>query len=146
MNMEFTLELKKKCAFFWLRGIRNARIDKCCAKCFIGDKFNAVYEETRFKSDVVVKLDISPDSGVKAYYLCGLSNGFKYEDNTHVVFVPCDGQTVEIENDKIKLKITNAREIHFQDYKPNPEGEFTDEQRHCRNWIFANYLLDGMPL
>ena len=36
--------------------------------------------------------------------------------------------------------------IDFQSYQPHPEGEFTEEQRTCRNWIFANYLLDGMPL
>lgn len=146
MIMKFSLEVKKKCSFFWLRAIRNARIDKCCAKCFIGDKFDEVYEKTRFKETALVELDVTPDERVKAYYLCGLSNGFKYDDNTHVVFVPCEGQSVSIENDKIKLMITNAREIHFQDYKPNPEGEFTEEQRTCRNWIFANYLLDGMPL
>ena len=58
-----------------------------------------------------------------------------------------DGQfDVWIENDRIRLVITDARQIDFEGYKPNPEGEFTEEQRACRNWIFANYLLDGMPL
>ena len=103
--MRVTLDIKQKCSFFWLRGIRRARIDKC-----------------------------------------GLSRGFKYEDNTHVAFVPCAGQNIEIENDRIRLVITDARQIDFQSYKPNPAGEYTDEQRTCRNWIFANYLLDGMPL
>ena len=138
--MKVSLEIKKRCSFFWLRAIRNARIDKCCAECFIGDKLNEVYEKTRFKDKATVELDIPLDESVKAYYLCGLSRGFRYDDNTHVAFVPCK------ENDKIKLVITDARQIDFQSYKPNPEGEFTHEQRTCRNWIFANYLLDGMPL
>lgn len=144
--MRVSLEIKQRCSFFWLRAIRSARIDKCCAECFIGDKFNEVYEKTRFKDKALVELDITPDSRVKAYYLCGLSKGFKYENNTHVAFVPCEGQTIEIDNNKIRLVITDARQINFQKYKPNPEGEFTHEQRTCRNWIFANYLLDGMPL
>lgn len=144
--MKLTLEIKKSTSFFWLRGIRSARIDQCCAKCFIGYKFDEVYEQTRFKDKALVELNIEPDSSVKAYYLCGLSRGFKYDNNTHVAFVPCEGENVSIENDRIKLFIENAREIHFQDYQPNPEGEYTVEQRHCRNWIFANYLLDGMPL
>ena len=144
--MKLTLEIKQKCNFFWLRGIHNVRIDKCCAKCFIGDKFNYVYEQTLYKDKALVELDIVPDKKVKAYYLCGLSRGWVYENNTHVAFVPCDGETISIENDRIKLTITDAREIHFQDYKPNPVGEFTDEQRSCRNWIFANYIRDGMPL
>jgi hypothetical protein len=144
--MRLTLDVKQKCAFFWLRAIRDARIDKCCAKCFIGERFANVYKATRYKEKAHVKVEIKPDNRVKAYYLCGLSNGMKYENNTHIAFVPCEGQSVRIENDKIHLEITNAREIRFQEYKPNPEGEFTQEQRKCRNWIFANYLLDGMPL
>ena len=144
--MKLTLEIKEKCSFFWLRGIRNARIDKCCAKCFIGDAFHEVYEQTHFKDKALVSLDIEPDSRVKAYYLCGLSRGFKYEDNTHVAFVPEPGQSIVVDNERIHLEITDAREIHFQDYTPHPEGEYTEEQRTCRNWIFANYLLDGMPL
>lgn len=144
--MKMTLEIKQRCNFFWLRAIRNARIDKCCAKCFIGDAFHEVFEGTRYKDKALVELDIEPDSRVKAYYLCGLSRGFRYEDNTHVAFVPCEGQNIEIDNDKIHLTITNARQINFQGYQPNPVGEYTEEQRTCRNWIFANYLLDGMPL
>lgn len=144
--MRLTLEIKKKCSFFWLRGIYNARIDRCCAKCFTADTFHEVYEGTRYKEKALVELDIVPDTKVKAYYLCGLSKGFRYDDNTHVAFVPCEGQNIEIENDRIRLVITDARRIDFESYQPNPVGEFTHEQRTCRNWIFANYLLDGMPL
>ena len=28
--MRVSLDIKKKCAFFWLRAIRSSRIDKCC--------------------------------------------------------------------------------------------------------------------
>lgn len=144
--MRISLTIKTKCSFFWLRAIRRVRIDKCCAQCFIGDKFNEVYEKTYYKDSALVELDVTPDSQVKAYYLCGLSRGMKYENNTHVAFVPCPNQTVVVDNDQIHLEITEARRINFQDYVPNPEGEYTQEQRSCRNWIFANYLLDGMPL
>ena len=144
--MRVTLKIKKKCSFFWLRGIRSVRIDKCCAKCFIGTVYPEIYEGTKYKDKALVELELKPDTHIKAYYLCGLSRGFKYEDNTHVAFVPCEGQNIEIENDKIRLVVTDARQINFQSYQPHPEGEFTHEQRTCRNWIFANYLLDGMPL
>ena len=78
--MKVSLEIKKRCSFFWLRAIRNARIDKCCAECFIGDKLNEVYEKTRFKDKATVELDIPLDESVKAYYLCGLSRGFRYDE------------------------------------------------------------------
>lgn len=144
--MKLTLEVKQKCSFFWLRAIRRVRIDKCCAQCFIGDAFHEVYENTHFKEKALVSLDITPDERVKAYYLCGLSRGMVYNNNTHVAFVPCEGSNITIDNDKINLIITDAREIEFQNYVPHPDGEFTREQRICRNWIFANYILDGMPL
>lgn len=145
--MKLTLEIKQKCSFFWLRGIKRVRIDKCCAKCFMGDVFSEVYEQTKYRDKALVNLDIEPDDEVKAYYLCGLSRGFKYEDNTHVAFVPEEGSVIQVDNGRIRLEITDAREIHFQEgYTPNPEGEYTEEQRTCRNWIFANYLKDGMPL
>ena len=75
-----------------------------------------------------------------------MSNGFVWELNTHVAFVPDSNSEIHIENDRIKLDITNARRIQFWDYVPNPSGIYTKEQRTCRNWIFANYLKDGMPL
>ncbi len=144
--MNLSLEIKQKCSFFWLRGIHKARIDRCCVKCFIGDVYREVYEGTRYREKALVELDVTPNVHTKAYYLCGLSRGFKYENNTHVAFVPCEGQIVEVDNDRIHLIITNARRIDFENYQPDPEGDFTQEQRNCRNWIFANYLLDGMPL
>lgn len=144
--MKLTLQVKEKCSFFWLRGIRRVRNDLCCAKCFIGEAYNEVYEATKYKGDVFIEKDIEQDSTIKAYYLCGLSIGFKYDKNTHIAFVPCIGQNIEVANDRVHIIITDARRIEFENYKPVPVGDFTQEQRLCRNWIFANYLLDGQPL
>lgn len=144
--MHLRLEIKKKCNFFWLRDIRNVDISQCCAKCFIGDKDNRVYYGTLHKSKAVVELDVIQNRLAKAYYLCGLSDGFVWNLNTHIAFVPDSNSEINIDNDRIKLTITNARRVNFWDYVPTPPGTFTEGQRTCRNWIFANYLKDGMPL
>lgn len=144
--MHLRLEILKKCNFFWLRTIRGVDISQCCAKCFIGDKDNRVYYGTLHKSQTVVDIDVKQDPTAKAYYLCGLSEGFVWEMNTHVAFVPDSNSEILIENDRFKLHITNARRIHFWDYVPDPPGEYSKQQRKCRNWIFANYIKDGMPL
>ena len=144
--MKLTLDIKEPCNFFWLRGIRRARIDQCCAKCFIGDAFHEIYEQTHFAKKAHVEFEIPADATIRAYYLCGLSRGFVYANNTHVAFNPSPGDRIIKDTSLIHLEITDAREIQFQDYVPHPTGEYTDEQRSCRNWIFANYLLDGMPL
>lgn len=145
-GMKVELTIKKKCNFFWLMGIRKARIDKCCAQCFTGENYNDVYKQSRSKSEASISIEIGPDRRIKAFYLCGISEGSIYENNTHIAFVPEEGSYFSIENERAKIVISNAREIHFQAYKPNPSGEFTEEQRKCRNWIFANYLLDDQPL
>lgn len=144
--MHMRLEIRKKCNFFWLRAIRDVDISQCCAKCFIGAKDNRVYYGTLHKSKALVDIDIQQYPATKAYYLCGLSDGFEWAQNTHVAFVPDANSEIHIDNEKIKLDITNARRIHFWDYHPHPKGNFTQQQRTCRNWIFANYLKDGMPL
>lgn len=144
--MRLHLELKKKCTLFWLKDIRNVDITQCCAKCFIGVYDPNFWEATHNKSEGVVDVIVKQHSDAKAYYLCGLSDRCVWKLNTHVAFVPDPNSEIHIDNDRIKLDITNARRINFWDYKPNPKGNFTERQRTCRNWIFANYIKDGMPL
>lgn len=144
--MHLHLEILKKCNFFWLRDIRDVDINACCAKCFIGEKDNRVYYGTLNKSEAVVDIIVKQHPLVKAYYLCGLSDGYVWELNTHIAFVPDSDSEIHVENDRIKLDISNARRIHFWDYVPNPPGHYSARQRSCRNWIFANYIKDGMPL
>ncbi len=141
--MHLTLKVKRYHEFFWLRDIRQVNIYTCCAKCFIGGKDNRVYYGTLHKPYAYIDIDVNEHPKAVAYYLCGLSAGYDWYQNTHVAFVPSTGDTVEIDNHNIWLKITDAKEIHFQDYKPDPPGFFTPKQRTCRNWIFANYINDG---
>lgn len=141
--MHLTLKVKRYHEFFWLRDVRSVTIYKCCAECLIGQRDNRVYYGTLHKPTALIDIDVHTSPKAVAYYLCGLSAGYNWYQNTHVAFVPAPGETIEIDNANIHLKITDAREIHFQNYKPNPEGVFTKRQRSCRNWIFANYILDG---
>ena len=145
--MTMKLHIHQQSQFYWLRKIRAVNIYQCCAKCFLGAKENVVYNATHgAKYPVYIELDIAPNPKWVAYYLCGLSAGFKYENNTHVAFVHAPGETLKRESDQMKVEISNARLIDFEHigYVPNPQGEFTHEQRTCRNWIFANYLKDRM--
>ena len=142
--MHLTLRVKQYHEFFWLRDIRQVNIYACCAKCFIGGEDNRVYYGTLHKPQAFIDIDINEHPKAVAYYLCGLSAGYNWYQNTHVAFVPNIGEKVEINNHNIHLEITDAKEIHFQGYTPNPPGIFTQKQRTCRNWIFANYINDGM--
>jgi hypothetical protein len=144
--MQLRLEVKRYHEFFWLRDIRGVNIHECCAKCFLGGKDNRVYYGTLNKPYALIDIEVNEHPKAKAYYLCGLSAGFNWYENTHVAFVPAPGETVVVDNANIGLTITDAKRIDFSDYIPNPQGWFTNKQRTCRNWIFANYLNDNMPL
>lgn len=142
--MHLTLEVKRYHEFFWLRDIRGVDISKCCAECFLGGKDDRVYYGTLHKPTALIDIDVIEHPKAVAYYLCGLSAGFNYWQNTHIAFVPAPGETVFVDNHNIRVTITDARRIEFADYKPNPPGFYTRRQRTCRNWIFANYINDGM--
>ena len=142
--MQLTLEVKRYHEFFWLRDIEDVNIQQCCAKCFIGWRDNRVYWGTLRQSHALIDIKVRERKKALAYYLCGLSQGYNWYQNTHVAFIPAPGETVFIDNANIRLKITDARRINFEGYRPNPPGFYTRRQRTCRNWIFANYIKDGM--
>lgn len=142
--MHLRLEIKCYHEFFWLRSIRAVNIYRCCAECFIGQRDNRVYYGTLHKTRAIIDIEVKNDPKAAAYYLCGLSAGYNWYENTHIAFVPAQGEIIEIDNKKIHLTITDARRIEFENYKPEPYGFFTQRQRTCRNWIFANYINDGM--
>ena len=144
--MHLRLEIRKRCEFFWLKYIQSVDITQCCAKCFNGPFDNRFWGKTTGVSKALLEFDVTPPPGTLACYLCGLSDGYVWRLNTHVAFVQDPDSEIHIDSDRIRLDITNARRINFWDYKPNPTGIFTKRQRTCRNWIFANYIKDGMPL
>lgn len=136
--MTLTLDLKRGCSYFWLSGVRNARTDRHGSRCLIGDRIHEVYEQTHHKSKAHIELEIPSIPRAKAYYLCGEK---PHSEGAHVAFAPCENESILIDNKWFRLTITNAHQIDFAGYQPRTEGELAD-----RPWVFANYLLDGMPL
>ena len=146
-NMKISLDIKAPSEFFWVREIRAVDIGQCCAKCFIGDSDTRMYHGTKHRQTPrFIELDIAPEERYIAYYLCGLAKNYQYQNNTHVAFVHALDETLHVVTEQIDVTITNARRIDFEGegYTPNPEGEYTERQRTCRNWIFANYLRERM--
>jgi hypothetical protein len=144
--MRMSLDIKKPSEFFWVRKIRGVDISKCCAECFIGESDTRLYHGTvKNQTPRKIDLDIEPNKNYIAYYLCGLSKGYKYNFNTHVAFIYRPGETLRVKSPQINLEIINAHRVDFQNmkYTPNPLGYFSKRQQICRNWIFANFIRDG---
>ena len=139
------LDIKRPSEFFWLAKIRGVNISKCCKQCFYGESESRLYYETIGRqTPKVIELNVMPHKNYVAYYLCGLSKGYNHRLNTHLAFICFPGENLHYETSQVDVVITNARRVEFEQYIPNPLGYFTNEQRKCRNWIFANYLRDGM--
>ena len=70
---------------------------------------------------------IAENPHIKASYFCG--------EKLYDKSISCN------DNKRFRLTISNARQIDFAGYQPRAKGELAD-----RPWVFANYLLDRMPL
>lgn len=124
----------------WLRYVYGVNLNTHCMNSLLGhnDKRvrgylrclpqNMVLEESRF------------------YYLCGVDIDFNWNKNLHIAFVRSLGQTIEIDNEFVRIKINNARRITITDSYINwnlPQARnrlFST----CRNWQFAN-MLASLP-
>lgn len=131
--MMLSLKTKRQNKCFHLRGVKHIRENRQGIMRLEGIRFHDIYEKTRFKDYAYVELEIPHDDSVKAYYLCGVSKGSEYHENLGVAFVPCSGHCVCIDNEKVSLKITDAREIGFNSCDPIIH-------------IFARYVENGMSL
>ena len=131
MKLKLTTKNQNKC--FHLRGVQNVRSNLKGIACLEGIRFHDVYKKTRFTDNANVEIEIPRDDRVKAYYLCGISKGTKYHENMGIAFVPCDGQNVHINNAKIHLEVTDAREIRFKSNEPISH-------------VFGRHVKAGMPI
>ena len=94
--MHLKLYVKRYHEFFWLRDIEAVNIYECCAKCFIGGRDSRVYYGTLRKNTAMIDIEVKENPKAEAYYLCGLSQGYNWYENTHVAFIPAPGEKVLI--------------------------------------------------
>lgn len=129
--MKIRLMTKKRTKCFHLCGVRDVRLNKQGLQCLVGNRLHDVYNKTHFKDKAKVELEISPDSRVKAYYLCSISKGARYEEYAGIAFTPYDGQNISIDTERFQLEIIGARQINFQESKSSNEP---------LSQVFAHYL------
>lgn len=129
-------ELRGRYKILWLRYIYGVDLNTHCMKCLLGHNDKRVRGYMR----ILPKNMILEES--RFYYLCGVDENFNWYKNLHIAFVRSVGRTIEIDNEFIKIRINNARQI-FIDTKyinwnlPNAHNRLFNT---CRNWQFANML------
>lgn len=128
-------ELKGVYKILWLRYIYGVDLSQHCMKCLLGHNDKRVRGYMRTLRGL--KLEES-----RYYYLCGVDEYWRWNKNLHLAFIPSYGSVIEIDNEFIKCKIHNAKQLPITpDYIDWSLPQAKNKLFHtCRNWQFANML------
>lgn len=121
-------------AYLWLKEVKGVDLTHHCANCLVGEYDNRIKQSIKNASDLELNNSI--------YYLCGVARPFNWNDNFHLAFEPCDGETLIYSDRGIQIEIENAISLPISDsfIDPyHPKAKFKT-YRTCRNWQFSHYL------
>lgn len=126
------IKVENEFKYLWLKTVEDVDLSVHCARCLKG-KY-----DSRIRPFKGILEDLELDD--KIYYLCGVSQPYKWSDNFHLAFVPSEGNVVDVNEHGIHIIIENAERINISpDYidSKNPKShEYA--YKTCRNWQFAN--------
>lgn len=132
------IEVIAKFRYLWLKYVDSVNLDVHCAKCLVGE-----YSQ-KIKNTTKNEFDISLDEQIpKYYYLCGVSQPYKWENNFHLPFKFSQGKVLSVVEKGISIRIYNAERILFNTLpmiKKSHPNISKKEFHSCRNWIFANMI------
>lgn len=130
------IELKSKVPvkFSWLKYVSKANLSEHCAHSLVGEY------ETRWKrygDPVACKHELQD---ARYYYLCCVTQDYK--TNIHVAWRRKDGSILSIDNDLVKIVVTDAEQVPitprhiYKNLTQAQDWHFCT----CRNWWFANMI------
>ena len=129
------MHVKDSFKYLWLKGVNDVDLTNHCARSLIGKYSEVVRNNLLDLYDTAIDVPKS-----KAYYLCGVTQPFRYKDNFHLAFKEVEGAILKVERNGISIEIENAEEITFSmddiDWQL-PQSELK-QYSTCRNWQFAN--------
>ncbi|MCB2228728.1 MAG: hypothetical protein KQH53_18780 [Desulfarculaceae bacterium] len=128
--------------YMWLKYIQGVDLDQHCSSGLLGP----------FSEKVGPTMGANPKAALNeaealAYYLCGVTLPYRWADNFHLAFVYDPESEIDIERHGIKVRILGAREVPI--HEVDPERCLAKHHLHkkayatCRNWQFANMLVNG---
>ena len=129
------LDIKQKYFYVWLKYVNGFDLTEHCAKCLLGSYEKRINRNTFEYRNI----ELSPS---RYYYFCTVNS---YPTNIHLAFEEAEGETVEIEDDRYRIVIDNARQIKFDASRIDPAlpGATKKVFNTCRNWQFANWIKTG---
>lgn len=133
-----SIEVEGTFKYLWLKSVRDVDLSRHCARCLIGDYDGRINNRLREAHDIELDGDV--------YYLCGVSQPYRWENNFHLAFRRKDGNTIDYSSNGVTVRIEGAERLPI-DAKYNNQADRhyrTKSYCTCRNWQFANYFETHM--
>ncbi|MBI4977968.1 MAG: hypothetical protein HZC28_10810 [Spirochaetes bacterium] len=139
------VSVKARYKFIWLKSIEGLDMSKHCAAGLIGSTYTTrvMHEEIINKSSDK-HLTLRSRNGL--YYLCGVSEPYIWKKNFHLPFKYAENKLIQFESNGIEVETINAERIELHDVnrqKCRFPGAHFPEYYTCRNWQFANMLINN---
>lgn len=120
--------------YLWLKHVTGVDLSKHCARCLRGTYSEDVGPHVAELSDLHLA------DGV--WYLCGVSQPYRWSLNFHLAFHDCPGSTVEVCRNGVSIVIEDAEALPISPSNIDPTDPNVDRREFftCRNWQFAHWL------
>ncbi len=127
--------------YIWLKYVTGVDLSNHCAKCLKGAFSNRLDATTAHAEDI--KLD---EAKANIFYLCGVSQPFRWVKNFHLAFRHKEGETLEFKSNGIHVIIENAERIKFSSDDIAPDAPNIEKKAYstCRNWQFAHKVASEL--
>lgn len=130
--------------FIWLKSIDALDLSKHCAAGLVGETYTTGTMRSRIINKSDTHLTLRSRNGL--YYLCGVSEPYVWKNNFHLPFKYAENRTILHESNGIAVDILNAERIELIEVDRERcrfPGKNFREFYTCRNWQFANMLVNG---
>jgi hypothetical protein len=129
----------------WLKAVRTVDLTQHCIESFTGERID-VDRKAGFQ-----RVDLTEHMPAPAFYLCGVSYPYVWENNAHALLLPAPGEEHDvIDQPGLDLVLVGLRAVpealgdEFIDWSHPKSGQRLFHT--CRNWRAAHFLRAELGL
>jgi hypothetical protein len=144
MTGTLTISSGRQWRYLWLKSITGVNLAKHCAGVFRGSYVDGLTTgPDTTKVDVEFEQLLDGATSPIAWYLCGVSKPYRWDENAHVAFVPAPGHRETIQTNGLAVRAVNLRPEWITEPTPEQiitaraEGIHDKAFTTCRNWQYA---------
>lgn len=118
----------------WIKYVRAVDLTVHCIDSLIGDRHRDVANKAKTQTIVLDEFE-QPI----AWYLCGVTYPYRWQDNAHLLAVPAPDEIHEYSTANLRLTLHNCKPLVIHPYAIDPSDNHAREYlfKTCRNWQAA---------